>query len=90
MTRTHKWTVHEARSEPKWFTHHGHANTDPTKTKKCGAGRRNWGQPGDELSDAELRAMGHFLGQSTRRNSNHAQNERDMLTLNAKLDEEMK
>lgn len=86
MTRTQKWTVHEAASQPKWFTHHGHANTDPTKIKKEGAGRRNWGQPGDELTDEE---MGHLFGKSTRRNSNHNQNERDMKDLSDTLEKDM-
>jgi hypothetical protein len=64
MTRTNKWTTHEQKAEPKWFTKHGHYNEDPTKIKKDGAGRHNWGKP-DE-SDKDM--LYNYLG---RRNSNH-------------------
>ena len=71
MTRTTKWTVHEKKSQPKWFTHHGPGNTDPTKVKKEGAGNHNWGKPGDELNTDDF----NFFGKSGRRNSNHDINE---------------
>ncbi|ONH69732.1 Translation machinery-associated protein 10 [Cyberlindnera fabianii] len=51
MTRTHKWTFHESKAEPHFFTHNGHPGQDPTKTKKNGAGKGNWGAPGDEIED---------------------------------------
>lgn len=89
MTRTNKWTVHEHAAQPKWFTHHGHSNTDPTKVKKSGAGRRNWGQPGDELTDEEMISMGTMFGKSMRRNSNHNQNERDLQELNDQCDKDL-
>lgn len=84
MTRTNKWTVHEARGEPKWFTHHGPINADPTKTKKEGAGNHNWGRPGDELNE-----QFSFFGQSGRRNSNHQENEERMTDLNNKLEDDL-
>ncbi|ODV79671.1 uncharacterized protein CANTADRAFT_89313 [Suhomyces tanzawaensis NRRL Y-17324] len=71
MTRTNKWTVHERKSQPKWFTHHGPINSDPTKVKKGGAGKNNWGTPGDELDSDDY----NFFGASKRRNSNHMENE---------------
>ncbi|KAG7194513.1 ATPase stabilizing factor 15 kDa protein [Scheffersomyces spartinae] len=73
MSRTNKWTVHESKSEPKWFTHNGHSNTDPTKTKKEGAGNHNWGRPGDEIDVDDL-----LYNKSQRRNSNHQEHE-DMM-----------
>lgn len=51
MTRTHKWTVHEAKAESHFFTHNGFINQAPNSTKKNGAGKGNWGQYGDELID---------------------------------------
>ncbi|WEJ94100.1 ATPase stabilizing factor 15 kDa protein [Yamadazyma tenuis] len=74
MTRTEKWTVHEASSEPKWFTHNGYFGTDPTKVKKNGAGKGNWGRVGDELLDSDIQF--NMFGKSQRRNSNHQENER--------------
>ncbi|CCG21669.1 Stf2 protein [Candida orthopsilosis Co 90-125] len=82
MSKTKKWTVHEKRpQEPKWFTHNGYINTDPTKIKKNGAGKNNWGQDGDE-SDFIL-----FNKKSTsRRNSNHDVNELKLMQLNNSID----
>lgn len=89
MTRTNKWTVHEAKSNSKWFTHHGPINCDPTKVKKLGAGKGNWGKPGDEIKDDTDMDMVTMFGQSQRRNSNHSQNEQDMKMLNEQLDHSM-
>lgn len=75
MTRTAKWTVHEASSDPKWFTHNGVYGSDPTKVKKQGAGKGNWGRPGDEMLDDEAILM---FNQSKRRNSNHQEHEMDI------------
>ena len=87
MTRTNKWTVHEKRpQEPKWFTHNGHSDTDPTKVKKNGAGKNNWGQPGDELDDNEVR---NYQKSSGRRNSNHEMNQERLNNLNDKLDNQL-
>lgn len=86
MSRTKKWTVHEAASEAKWFTHNGHPNTDPTKVKKLGAGKNNWGQPGDELQDDGDWESIHMFGKSERRNSNHLQHELNLRMLNDQLD----
>ncbi|USP76480.1 hypothetical protein yc1106_03754 [Curvularia clavata] len=36
---------------PKYFGKSGHADTDPTKTKKGGSGKGNWGAVGDEVED---------------------------------------
>lgn len=69
-------------SEPKWFTHAGHFNTDPTKVKKNGAGAHNWGQIGDELDTAEY----SFAGQSQRRNSNHLMNVMHMEEMDEKCE----
>lgn len=73
MTRTAKWTVHEASSEPKWFTHNGYYGSDPTKVKKLGAGKGNWGKPGDELVDDDIEVS--MFNKSKRRNSNHQEHE---------------
>ncbi|EUC31477.1 hypothetical protein COCCADRAFT_6618 [Bipolaris zeicola 26-R-13] len=62
VTRSHKYTdrdhagiadgtaEREARL-PKYFAKSGHADTDPTKTKKGGSGKGNWGAMGDEVED---------------------------------------
>lgn len=74
MARTQKWTVHEGASEPRYFTHNGHIDTNPNKVSKEGNGKFNWGKPGDELEDEELGDI-NFFKKSPRRNSNHSQNE---------------
>ena len=88
MTRTNKWTVHEAASKPKWFTHNGHFNTDPTKVRKNGAGRNNWGQVGDELIDDDEMNI-YYKNSNTRRNSNHNVNESHLQQLNQRLDNKL-
>lgn len=53
MTRSHKWTdrdhagIADGSAEresrlPRYFAKSGHADTDPTKTKKDGSGKGNW------------------------------------------------
>lgn len=51
MTRTNKWTVHEHRAEPKYFTHNGNFGESPNHVKKSGNGKGNWGKVGDEIND---------------------------------------
>lgn len=62
MTRSHKFTDRDhagladgsAEAEehlPRYFAKSGHVNEDPTKTKKNGGGRGNWGREGDEIED---------------------------------------
>ncbi|EWC45772.1 hypothetical protein DRE_05109 [Drechslerella stenobrocha 248] len=36
---------------PKFFAKNGFVDTAPSKTKKDGGGKGNWGQPGDEIED---------------------------------------
>lgn len=38
---------------PKFFAKSGFVDTAPSKTKKDGGGKGNWGQPGDELEDLD-------------------------------------
>jgi len=66
MTRSHKFNdkVHAAQPEgtpavtqehlPRFFAKHGHADTDPKKTKKNGGGKGNWGHSGDEVVDEQF------------------------------------
>ncbi|KAK6197107.1 uncharacterized protein RJT21DRAFT_123520 [Scheffersomyces amazonensis] len=82
MTRTNKWTVHEKQPEPKWFTHHGYIDSDPTKVKKEGAGKNNWGKPGDENNV-------NMYNQSNRRNSNHNENEMKLNEVDEKVNEKL-
>jgi hypothetical protein len=53
VTRSHKWTdrdhagIADGSAEresrlPRYFAKSGHADTDPTKTKKDGSGKGNW------------------------------------------------
>lgn len=51
-----------------------------------GAGKNNWGQPGDELDDNEVR---HYQKSSGRRNSNHEMNQERLNNLNDKLDNQL-
>jgi len=62
MTRSHKYTdrdhagIADGSAErdsklPRYFAKAGHADADPTKTKKDGSGKGNWGRDGDELQD---------------------------------------
>lgn len=87
MSKTHKWTIHEAKGQARWFTHKGPTNMNPKKVKKMGAGKNNWGQPGDELDD--LNEDFNFFGRSERRNSNHQLNEANMRILNDKLETDL-
>ncbi|CAH6721985.1 translation machinery-associated protein 10 [[Candida] jaroonii] len=84
MSRTDKWTVRESASEPKWFTHNGNFDTDPTKVKKGGNGRDNWGKPGDELLDEDHEY--NYFGKSKRRNSNHQSHEEFLKERNEMID----
>ncbi|KAE8822296.1 hypothetical protein PTNB73_09494 [Pyrenophora teres f. teres] len=62
MTRSHKFTdrdhagIADGTAEretrlPKYFAKSGHPDSDPTKTKKGGSGKGNWGAVGDEVED---------------------------------------
>ncbi|KAF2178112.1 hypothetical protein K469DRAFT_643285 [Zopfia rhizophila CBS 207.26] len=62
MTRSHKYTDrdHAGLADgtadhqehlPRYFAKSGHADQDPTKTKKNGGGKGNWGRDGDEIED---------------------------------------
>lgn len=74
MTRTQKFNSrdHQAVADgaprqvimPKYFARSGFADSDPTKTKKNGGGRGNWGNMGDEMFDED------FNFSKTRRRSN--------------------
>ncbi|KAF2653371.1 hypothetical protein K491DRAFT_694768 [Lophiostoma macrostomum CBS 122681] len=62
MTRSHKYTDRDhagladgsAEPEqhlPRYFAKSGHADQDPSKIKKNGGGKGNWGREGDELEE---------------------------------------
>lgn len=62
MTRSHKYTDRDhagladgtAEPEehlPRYFAKSGHPGEDPSKTKKNGGGKGNWGREGDEVED---------------------------------------
>lgn len=82
MTRTNKWNEHKSNEEPRWFSHNGNYLENPNKVKKEGAGKNNWGQPGDELLDDEELT---FLKPTSRRNSNHSQNEEELNEVNEEV-----
>jgi len=50
---------------PKFFGKSGFADTDPSKTKKNGGGKGNWGHEGDEIED-----LNEFNLAKARRRSN--------------------
>jgi len=62
MTRSHKFTdrdhagladgtAHAEEHLPRYFAKSGHAGENPSKTKKDGGGKGNWGREGDEIED---------------------------------------
>ena len=86
MTRSHKWTDRDhagiaegtAQREsylPKYFAKAGHADADPTKTKKDGSGKGNWGREGDELED-----YNYTLNNPRRRSNSSTHNVKDFKT----------
>ncbi|EMG51142.1 TMA10 Translation machinery-associated protein 10 [Candida maltosa Xu316] len=84
MARTKKWS--QKPEEPRWFTHNGAFNTNPSSVKKNGAGKNNWGKPGDELDDEEVAMYQKSTG---RRNSNHEINQERFNNLNNQLDDKL-
>ncbi|KAF2005000.1 hypothetical protein P154DRAFT_543084 [Amniculicola lignicola CBS 123094] len=65
VTRSHKFTDRDhaglangtAEPEehlPRFFAKSGHSDEDPTKTKKNGGGKGNWGHEGDEVEDYQF------------------------------------
>ncbi|KAF2467018.1 uncharacterized protein BDR25DRAFT_72459 [Lindgomyces ingoldianus] len=88
MTRSHKFTdrdhsgladgtAHEDEHLPRYFAKSGHADQDPTKTKKNGGGKGNWGREGDELED-----LGYTMANARRRSnsSTHGPGMKDFKT----------
>ncbi|AOA65173.1 Ribosome associating protein [Komagataella phaffii CBS 7435] len=79
MTRTNKWNTDHSHLhrdvEPKYFSKSGgHLDQDPSKVKKNGHGKGNWGSLGDEINDIVDSEEG--LGSlNKRRGSNHSFNE---------------
>ncbi|KAF2399090.1 hypothetical protein EJ06DRAFT_549807 [Trichodelitschia bisporula] len=67
LTRSHKFGDREYQARDadtdvglpspglhRFFVKHGPTNADPTKTKKNGGGKGNWGPPGAEIEDADI------------------------------------
>jgi hypothetical protein len=86
MTRSHKFTdrdhagIAEGTAEresrlPRYFAKAGHADSDPTKTKKDGSGKGNWGREGDELED-----MSYNFNNARRRSNSSTLNMKDFKT----------
>ncbi|KAF2642440.1 hypothetical protein P280DRAFT_547918 [Massarina eburnea CBS 473.64] len=86
MTRSHKYTDRDhagladgsAAAEehlPRYFGKSGHADTDPNKLKKNGAGKGNWGHAGDELDD-----MGYNISNARRRSNSSSFTSKDFKT----------
>lgn len=73
-------------TDPKWFSHNGHYDTDPTKVKKDGNGKNNWGNPGDELPD---QGQYNLFEHSERRNPNHHAQEQLMKDKNNMIDDQL-
>jgi hypothetical protein len=86
MTRSHKWTdrdhagIADGSAEresrlPRYFAKSGHADTDPTKTKKDGSGKGNWGRDGDEVED-----MPYNMNNARRRSNSSTNQLKDFKT----------
>ncbi|CCC72070.1 hypothetical protein NCAS_0J00910 [Naumovozyma castellii] len=78
MTRTNKWTVHETKANPKYFTHTGNFGENPTNVKKNGSGKGNWGKAGDEIQDLVESGEIKTVYNKARRGSNSQKNEEKM------------
>ncbi|CCE91890.1 uncharacterized protein TDEL_0D03060 [Torulaspora delbrueckii] len=76
MTRTQKWTQHEARPDPKYFTHAGNFGESPNNVKKQGSGKGNWGKAGDEINDLIDSGEIQQVFNKQRRGSNNQTNEK--------------
>lgn len=74
MARTNRTYSHGANVSadegqlPRYFAKTGHFDQDPTKVKKDGHGKGNWGKEGDELHDI----ADEFNFHHERRHSNSA------------------
>lgn len=81
MTRTNKWTVHESKANPKYFTRNGNYGQSPNDVKKQGSGKGNWGKPGDEINDlmdsGELGENVHFFKKDRRNSINQNRNKNE-------------
>ncbi|KAF1839246.1 hypothetical protein BDW02DRAFT_644054 [Decorospora gaudefroyi] len=86
VTRSHKFTdrdhagIADGTAErdarlPKYFAKSGHADADPTKTKKGGSGKGNWGAAGDELEDIRPN-----MANARRRSNSSTHNTKDFKT----------
>ncbi|KAJ4378504.1 hypothetical protein N0V86_006210 [Didymella sp. IMI 355093] len=86
LTRSHKWTdrdhagIADGSAEresrlPRYFAKSGHADTDPTKTKKDGSGKGNWGRDGDEVED-----MPYNMNNARRRSNSSTHQLKDFKT----------
>ncbi|KAH7085056.1 hypothetical protein BKA63DRAFT_559710 [Paraphoma chrysanthemicola] len=86
LTRSHKFTDRDhagiadgsADREsrlPRYFAKSGHADADPTKTKKGGSGKGNWGNPGDEVEDIRPN-----MSNARRRSNSSTHNMKDFKT----------
>jgi hypothetical protein len=86
MTRSHKFTdrdhagIADGTAEresrlPRYFGKAGHADADPTGTKKGGKGKGNWGTPGDEVEDIRPN-----MANARRRSNSSTHNMKDLKT----------
>lgn len=75
MTRTNKWTVHEAKANARYFTRNGNFGESPNSVKREGSGKGNWGKPGDEINDLIDAGEIPPIFNKQRRGSNNQQNE---------------
>ncbi|PVH98522.1 hypothetical protein DM02DRAFT_530963, partial [Periconia macrospinosa] len=86
VTRSHKYTDRDhsgladgtaAQEEhlPRFFAKSGHPGEDPTKVKKNGAGKGNWGREGDEIAE-----MGFNMANARRRSNSSTFTAKDFKT----------
>ncbi|EDO17330.1 hypothetical protein Kpol_1062p39 [Vanderwaltozyma polyspora DSM 70294] len=81
MARTNKWTVHESKADPKYFSRNGNYGEDPNNVKKNGSGKGNWGKPGDEINDLIDSGEIPPVFNKPRRGSNTQSNEKKLFNL---------
>lgn len=81
MTRTNKWTVHESKASPRYFTRNGNFGVSPNGVKRDGSGKGNWGKAGDEINDLIDSGEIQPVFNKQRRGSNNQQNEKKLVDI---------
>lgn len=72
MARTHRTSSADSENIPRYFGKH--SDQAPTKVKKNGSGKYNWGNAYDDIDDLEANSEFSFAHSRRRSNSSSLQN----------------